>query len=188
MLWAKAQFSNWQEKKSKHEFLWRVIKQDSPNLVEALKALAQIGDEALEGKVRVRAFDLPMPTTDFARDLADLDPKHSYVYADFISYTDLCRSGFKLLTELTKEFACLSDNHNSDRIRIVIAQQARVLRIDLVNLAESEVAVMKVIAAASKHYDQQDLAKIEDNLKDARKEKESWQPELSSNNQIQPTQ
>jgi len=181
MLWAKAKYSNWQEKKSKHEFLWRVIKQDSPNVVEALKALAQIGDLANEGKVKIRAFDLPKPPTDFARDLAELDPKNSYVYADYISYTDICRSGFILLTHLTKEFACLSDSHNSDRIKEVIAQQVGVLRKDLINLAESEVVVIKTIAAGSRKYDKQDVANIEDNLKEAKKEKERWNPKLSSN-------
>lgn len=170
LIWARSAYSDFKEKRTKQEFLWRVIKQNASNVVTAIQVLKNIATSAESGNVRLRAFDIPQTPLDFARDLAELDPKNSYIYADFISLTEICKNGFLMLTDLMKTHACSPPDANFTKLGESIKQQALSLSQDLVALTSSEVTLMKAISGARKKFDPQDLARVKQHLEDAQRE------------------
>lgn len=152
MFWIKTLYSNNQKKKIRQEFLWRVIKEESSDLVGSLTSLRFLADATKNNKIRIQAFNVPKTHSDFVRDLIELDPKNSYPYEKYISLSELCRSSLDLLNHLKREFINKSEEQKSDRLKSAIIEQIVVLRMDIMNLAESELFIIKIIAAENISY------------------------------------
>lgn len=108
-------------------------------LPKALARLDEMERDLDMGEIRLTVFDIPSVTRSLARDLADLDPKNSHIYSDYVSYAEICNQSFSIVADLYKSLALSSSPETLVR---AIGNQLRLFQGQLKTLDAKEAAVL----------------------------------------------
>lgn len=149
LVWVRHYYVLSSERRNKNLHLWRGIKEEFDNCVNGKKALNQTLERLKNNKIIFFALDIPCSLTDYAKRLAELECKTSYLYSDYVSKVDMVRKGHELLQSLLSKaaFQDLSATNTAPRIKAAIRSQIDALKGDIMLLAEAEILLMNYIAS-----------------------------------------
>lgn len=157
------------ERIAKAEYLWRGIDQGIGGLSTAIHAMIEISDAFKSGDVKLVQLDVPTPLADCASRLAELDPKHAYIYIDYVSYAQIVRNDVAFLSELIK---IALNSTNVGQSKVLIAIQAQIVAVigDLQILAKKEEKILTVLFTMyKKKFDHQVIDKASKDIEEAGK-------------------
>ncbi len=166
LLWAKQEFENRVERKSKSEMLWRAIDQDSTELVKALDELDHIANAYTHDRMRLVTIVVP-PVTEIGARMAELDPAHAYVFTDYTAQAEIVRSGLARLERFT-DLAIEAGKGSPGSLANAIAAQVKSSKIDFVSMAQSALEVLKVLKTLNPSFDSQPISRRESVIRELR--------------------
>lgn len=175
MVWIKGWIETKQARDKKQQALTRLMHDGLINLVTVIQALKRMAKSASEGKLRLLSVDVSSLISKFASELADLDPKRSYYYAELASSLEIVNKGFQRLAALTLSRATASSKDISAQIDRALAGQAKITASDYIKACKAALAVVKAIPPGNRYNnDAQALTTLENAIISAEKEHSDW--------------
>lgn len=170
MVWVKHYYENYKERKNKNSHLWKGIKEEFDNCTKGMYALDRTLSKLNNDIIVFFGLDIPESLTNYAKRLAELECKKSYLYSDYASKVEIVRKGHNSLQSLLRQaaFYDLSDEKIACRIKKAIGSQIKAIKGDLILLAEAELLLMRHIRAKYEKNAEQDIHLLESILKDAK--------------------
>lgn len=142
IVWVRIWFSTWRERRRKRDGLWQILIQDSESLASAIEQLDKIAQAYANGRPRSASAIVPSVVPNLIDHLAELDPSHAKLYVNLSGRIELFNRGYERLDQLTRDFANRDETANVTLV-IAIWNQTQAMKQDLVNLAISQLELMK---------------------------------------------
>jgi len=178
MVWIKGWIETEMARNKKQHAISRLLHDELINLAPTVQALKRMAKSSSEGKLRLLSVDVSSLVSKFASELADLDPKRSYRYAELASSLEIVNKGFQRLAALTLSRASASSKDICVQIDRAISGQAKITASDYINACKAALLVIKAIPPRNRYNnDAQALSTMDNVIDDAEKERSDW-PEL----------
>jgi hypothetical protein len=186
MVWVKGWIESCVSRINKQHALSRLLHDEFQDLTATVQALKRIATSATQSKLRLVSVDVSSLISKFSCDLADLDPKRSYCYADLASKLELVNKGLQRLSNFTLNRAGASSKDVLLQLDSAIIGQAKITAGDYITMSKAALEVIKIIPERLRvNSDPQVMKNIEDSLLAAENEREEW-PSRAISNDDQP--
>lgn len=179
MVWIKAWIESRLERKHKQHALSRVINEELHFSRETVLGLSHIAESATNGKLRLVSIDVSTLLEKFAYELADLDSKQAYLYADLASSVELVNKGLSRLYSLMLSRSTAIESDVAAQLDRVIYGQARITAADYISLCKVCLTVFEKIPMRHRYGDDQALKNMRDEVVSAENTLTTW-PGMSS--------
>ncbi|WP_207425069.1 hypothetical protein [Pedobacter sp. SYSU D00535] len=146
-IWIKDDYTRRQEVKNKTNYLWSILGEKVDECREYISNLNETFNYFQKKKVVFFGLDIPKTLTDYAKRLAELERKQSFLYSDYASKVEILRTGHASLQRLLSEaaFQNLDDENTFSRIITAISSQIDALKKDSVILAKTEYRLVQFL-------------------------------------------
>lgn len=177
MVWIKTWIESWLTKKNKQHALSRVINDELSSASAEVRGLSHIAESAIKGRLLLVSINVSTLLSKFAYDLADLDSKQAYLYADLASSVELVNIGLSRLYSLMLSRPAASDKDLGSRLDRVIQGQAKTTATDFVSLFKVCLKVFNAIPEKNRYGDAQAFQIMEEEVRSAEDIRSKW-PEI----------
>ena len=178
MVWIKGWIETVLARNKKQHALSRLLHDELISLTPTVQALKRMAQSSSQGKLRLLSVDVSSLVSKFAAELADLDPKRSYRYAELASSLEIVNKGFQRLAAMTLSRASASSKDVGAQIDRALAGQAKITASDYITASKAALLVIKAIPTRNRYNnDAQALSTMDNAILDAEKERTDW-PEL----------
>lgn len=174
MVWIKVVIEGHLLLRAKQRTLSRLIGDDLTDIPEAVDLLKRIAESAKHGKLRLNSMDLSSLVPKLALELADLDPKCAYRYANLASSIEVVNKGLVRLSALTLSRASAADPKISARLDRVLVGQANVVALDFVSLGEASIKALEGIPHRNRYQDLQAINTLSKSVLTAKDSAANW--------------
>ncbi len=174
MIWIKAAIESSLARGNKHHALSRVLSDELSEAQKTVEVLSRIAGSAAAGKMRLVALDLSSLIPKLAIDLAEIDTKRAYRYAELASRAELVNKGVTRLSALIMSRVTAPAEEIRNRIDRTIFGQARITAADYVNFCGAEFEVLNVIPPRSRYPDEQVMRTLGKQIEEAKKVLQNW--------------
>lgn len=161
MVWIKSWIETWLTRKNKQHALSRLINDGLQDSLPTVEALSHIAESACKGNLRLVSIEISSLTSRFACDLADLDAKQAYCYADLASSQELVNKGLSRLSSFILSRVTATTMEVASQLDRAIHAQARITATDFITFCKSSLMVIKAIPEKYRYGDAQTLQNME---------------------------
>ena len=145
MVWIKGWIESTLARQNKQHALSRLLHDELTEPSTTTLALKRMAESASDGKLRLLSVDISSLIFKFTTELADLDPKHAYCYADLASAMELVNKGLQRLAALTLSRAAAASKEVGAQIDRAIVGQSKITAQDYITACLAALAVIEVI-------------------------------------------
>jgi len=181
MVWIKGWIETRVARGNKQHALSRLLHDEFYASTMTVQGLKRIALSASQGKLRLVSVDVSNLVSKLSCDLADLDPKRAYCYAELASSLELVNKGLERLTTLTLSRAGASTKDIGSQLDRAIIGQSKITAGDYITMSKAALAVIKVMPSRHRfNSDPQAMQTMESSIPAAEKELQQW-PGLVAN-------
>ena len=185
MVWIKGWIEIRLSRNNKQHALSRLLNDALHELLATVQALKRIAESAANGKLRLVSMDVSNLISKFAGDLADLDSRQAYCYADLASSLEVVNKGLSRLSTLTLSRAAASTKEIACQLDRAIVGQSKITATDFISMSKAALCVMKAIPLKYRYpSDPQAMENLEQAVTAAENDKMKW-PNMLAQQSVQ---
>jgi hypothetical protein len=148
LIWAKEWYVTKKEREQKQDALWRILIQDSEDMIKADDMLQEMAESYAQDKISPRIFLTSFIPVEYARRLAELDHKYAYLYSAYEIEAEGSRKRDETLEKLRDQFYKEPEKHNRETLAKAIQEQINLARNHPIFVGEKIVAILERIQKA----------------------------------------
>jgi hypothetical protein len=175
MVWIKGWIESRESRRNKQHALSRLLTEGLHESLETVQAFKRIAESAAKGKLRLVSLDVSSLVSKFSCDLADLDSKYAYCYADLASSLEIVNKGIARLSVLVLNRANASTKDISLQLDKAIIGQSKITATDCISMNKAALKVMEAIPHKIRYSsDEQAMDSFQQDINSAEKEMAEW--------------